>query len=158
MKLPKKDIMLLCQLRKNSREPLTTMSRDTAIPVSTLYDRLRHFEKNNIIKKSTILLDFSFLGYEIRVTVAMKTIKESKEELLTYLKKHQNVNNLYKINNGYDFFAEGVFKSVTEAEKFIDDLETKFEFKNIDVHYIIDDLKREGFLSDKNLISILNIS
>lgn len=155
MKLPKRDMLLLCQLRNNSREPLTKMSKQTRIPVSTLYDRLKHFEENKLIERHTSIINFAAFGYKVRVNIMLKVSSSQRDALKKYLQNHENVNNLYKINNGFDFLFEGVFKSIEEAEEFIDNLEEQFEFKRIDVHYITSDIKREGFLSSKELISLL---
>ncbi|MDI3473957.1 MAG: hypothetical protein PWR30_280 [Candidatus Woesearchaeota archaeon] len=155
MKLPKRDMLLLCQLRNNSREPLTKMSKQTRIPVSTLYDRLKHFEENKLIERHTSIINFAAFGYRVRVNVMLKVSSSQRDVLKKYLQNHENVNNLYKINNGFDFLFEGVFKSIEEAESFLDNLEEQFDFKRIDVHYITSDIKREGFLSSKELISLL---
>ncbi|MDI3543817.1 MAG: hypothetical protein PWQ28_98 [Candidatus Woesearchaeota archaeon] len=155
MKLPKRDMLLLCQLRNNSREPLTKMSKQTRIPVSTLYDRLKHFEENKLIERHTSIINFAAFGYKVRVNIMLKVSSSQRDALKKYLQNHENVNNLYKINNGFDFLFEAVFKSIEEAEEFIDNLEEQFEFKRIDVHYITSDIKREGFLSSKELISLL---
>ncbi|MDK2907656.1 MAG: hypothetical protein PWQ87_114 [Candidatus Woesearchaeota archaeon] len=155
MKLPKRDMLLLCQLRNNSREPLTKMSKQTRIPVSTLYDRLKHFEENKLIERHTSIINFAAFGYKVRVNIMLKVSSSQRDALKKYLQNHENVNNLYKINNGFDFLFEAVFKSIEEAEEFIDNLEEQFEFKRMDVHYITSDIKREGFLSSKELISLL---
>lgn len=155
MKLPKRDMLLLCQLRNNSREPLTKMSKQTRIPVSTLYDRLKHFEENKLIERHTSIINFAAFGYKVRVNIMLKVSSSQREALKKYLQNHENVNNLYKINNGFDFLFEAVFKSIEEAEEFIDNLEEQYDFKRIDVHYITSDIKREGFLSSKELMSLL---
>lgn len=148
-------MLLLCQLRNNSREPLTKMSKQTRIPVSTLYDRLKHFEENKLIERHTSIINFAAFGYKVRVNIMLKVSSSQRDALKKYLQNHENVNNLYKINNGFDFLFEAVFKSIEEAEEFIDNLEEQFEFKRMDVHYITSDIKREGFLSSKELISLL---
>jgi DNA-binding Lrp family transcriptional regulator len=65
------------------------------------------------------------------------------------------VNNLYKINNGFDFLIEGVFKSVQEAESFIDNIEENFEFRKLEVYYVTEEIKREGFMANKETLPIL---
>jgi DNA-binding Lrp family transcriptional regulator len=155
MQLPKRDLLLLCQLRKNSREPLTTMSRETRIPVSTLYDRLRHFEESQVIKKHTSIVNFGIFGYEVRINIMVKVSPSFRKEFKTHLLNHENVNNLYKINNGFDFLIEGVFKSVQEAESFIDNIEENFEFRKLEVYYVTEEIKREGFMANKETLPIL---
>lgn len=152
--LSKKDLIVLSHLRNDSRETLTKMSRKTSIPVSTLFDRIRMHE-NSIIKRYTAILDFTQLGYNSRAKIIIKVKREEREDVENYLQKHENINSLYKINNGYDFLVEGIFKHIKEVEDFMEQLEIKFKIKSSQVYYIIEDIKREEFLSDPELVDVV---
>ena len=80
----------------------------------------------------------------------LRTNREQRDKLGSYLKAHPSINNLYKINNGYDFIAEGIFTHVKDLEDFIDELEQKFELQEKKTHYLIEDLKREEFMTGKD--------
>lgn len=152
----KKDLKILNYLRKNSREKLTTMSRNTSIPVSTIYDRIKQY-MGNFVKKHTAILDFNNLGFNTRANVILKLERECKEEVMKYMMKHPNVNSLYKINNGYDFMMECVFRNVKELEEFLEAVDDKFKVVSKAVYYIIDDLKREEFLSDPLSLGLVSV-
>jgi DNA-binding Lrp family transcriptional regulator len=139
------DLKLISHLRKNSRQTLTEISKETRIPISTLYDKLKVHE-NSVILKHTTLLDFSKLGFNCRANILLKAAREERDKLGSYLKAHPSINNLYKINNGYDFLAEGVFYNVKELEDFMDTLDKTFPIEEKKTHYVIEDLKREEFL------------
>ena len=143
------DFKLIAQLRKNARETLTNISKNIKIPISTLYDKLKAHE-GSVITKHTTLLDFTRLGFMCRANIMLRTNKENRDRLGSYLKAHPVINNLYKINNGYDFLAEGVFTHVKELEDFLEELESNFEIQDKKTHYIIEDLKREEFLSESS--------
>ncbi len=146
-----KELKIIAHLRQNARMPLTKMSRKTHIPVSTLFDNLKAKEKS-IIRKHTSLLNFSKLGYDARANIALKVDRDDKENLLKQLKMANEVNSLYKINNGFDFMIEGIFKNVREMESFIENLENKFKITDKKFFFIIEDLKREEFMSNENLV------
>jgi len=150
----KKDLLLLSYLRQNSREHLNEVSRKTQIPVSTLYDRLQARVDDSIVK-NTCLLDFASIGFGVKAHVLFKVNKNDKDNVHKFLMKSLNVNNLYKINNGYDFIAEFVFRSISEMEYFFDSIDHKFSIKSKEVHYIISDLKREAFLSAPEIMPAL---
>jgi DNA-binding Lrp family transcriptional regulator len=139
------DLKLIAYLRKNARQTLTEISKKTRIPISTLYDKLRLHEKS-IILKHTTLLDFARLGFNCRANILLKAEREERDKLGGYLKAHPAINNLYKINNGFDFLAEGVFANVKELEDFIDVLEKNFPINEKKTHYVIEDMKREEFM------------
>lgn len=144
--LKKNDIKIIKVLRRNSRESLTSISKITNIPISTLFEKLKKHGQSIIIKHTT-LLDFAKLGYMCRVNIMLKTSREHRNKLGGYLKAHSAINNLYKINKGYDFLAEGVFSHVKELEDFLEELEQNFPLKDKKMHYLIEDIKREGFMS-----------
>lgn len=146
-----KDLKIIAYLRQDARMPLTKMSRKTHIPVSTIFDRLK-INENNIIVKHTSLLNFDKLGYNTRANITLKVDREDKEALKEFLVKSPSVNSVYKINNGFDFMIEGIFKQIKDMEEFIEDMEQKFKITDKKSFFIIEDLKREAFMSSPNLI------
>ena len=152
--LKSKDFDIFVRLRMNARESLTRMSRAIQIPVSTIYDRLKEHE-GRLIKKHTSLIDFSLLGYNTRAHVCVSVEKEDKQILAEFLQKHQNINNIYKINNGFDYMVEGVFQHIKDMEEFCDLLREKYSIKDLKVFYIIDELQREVFMSRPEFNSML---
>lgn len=148
----KTDLLLLAHLRKDSRQSLKEISRSTHVAVSTLHDRIKANADNAIIRNSC-LINFDALGFGVKAHVMFKINKSDKENVRKFLLKSFNVNNLYKINNGYDFIVEVVFRSISEMEDYLEELDHKFSIKSKDVHYITEDLKREAFLSDPQLVS-----
>ncbi len=152
----KKDLVVMAYLRQNARMKLTTMSRLAKLPVSTIFDRMKYHE-GGLIRGHVCLLDFSKLGFHTRANVMIRVGKKDKEGLRVYLNNNQHVNSLYKINNGYDFLVEVVLKNISDLEEFIDSMEEKFDIKSKEVYYVIDDIKREAFMSDPNVVDLLNI-
>lgn len=153
----KKELVILSALRENARYSLTEMSRKTRIPVSTLYDRLKSY-KGGLIKKYTSVVDFSRLGYGARANLLIKVPRNKIEEIKVFLLNHRSVNNLVKTNNGFNFFLEVIFRNVIELEIFIEKMENIFELIDKKVFYVIEELRREAFLSDPSYLNIINFS
>ena len=151
--LNQKDLKVISILRANARETLTNISKITNIPISTLYDKLKLYNKS-IVKKHTSLLDFPALGFYTRANIVIRINKNSREAIKKYLIKNQNMNSLYKVNNSYDFMIEAVFKHIKELEDFIDKLEKKFEIEDKQIYYIIEDIQRENFMANINLLDL----
>ena len=148
-----KERVLLSHFRKNARESLTTISRRTRVPVSTIFDKLKHYERS-FIKKHTTLLDFSALGYLTRANVLLKVSLEHRQPLKEFLMKHEHVNSLFKVNNGYDFLAEMVFKHIKDLEDFLEMLEGKYHVLDKTVFYVIEDICREEFMAKPELVAL----
>src|SRR3989338_3712403 len=143
--LQPKHLQLLSCLRENSREKLTTISKKIGIPISTLFDMLQEFQCN-IITKSTVLLDFTKLGYHTQAQVFLKVNKEDKDKLKKHLCCHNNVNTIHKVNNNWDFIIETVHKNIKELDAFLEHLEQNFKIESKQIHYLIDEIKKEGFV------------
>ncbi|MDP2909031.1 MAG: Lrp/AsnC family transcriptional regulator [Nanoarchaeota archaeon] len=153
--MKKTDLLIISSLRQNAREKLTEISKKTRIPVSTIFDRIKMHE-GSIIRKHTALVDFGKLGYNTRANIILKISKGDREAMREFLMKHNSINSAFKINNGYDFLIEAVFANIKEVEDFTDLLEEKFSIKAKQVFYIIDELKKEDFLSNPALVSFGN--
>ena len=139
------DLKLVSYLRKNSREKLTRISKETSIPISTLFDMMKCLE-NGVIVKSTILVDFSKLGYDTRAHVFLKVDRGCKGRLIKHLTYNKNVNSVFRVNNEYDFCIETVHRSIRDLDEFLRKLEDDYMLKEHKIYYLVDEVKREGFV------------
>ena len=141
-----KDMKILAALRSNSRETLTTMSKNTDIPISTIFDRVRKYQES-IITKFTSIIDFQTLGYNARAQVMLKAHKSNREKMIEFLSHHPHVNSIYKINNGYDVMIDVIFRTIREMEDFMELIDEQYKLKARMTYFIIDEIKQEEFLA-----------
>ena len=92
-------------------------------------------------------MDFSLLGFNSRAKVILKVDKTDRVSIKNLLKMHRNINALHRINNGYDFMFEAIFRNMKDLEDFINNLEEQFNILEKHIYYVIDDIKEEDFLS-----------
>ncbi len=154
MGMKNSDLLIISCLRQDARMKLTDMSKVTKIPVSTLFDKIKIYE-GGVIKKHTALVRFDKLGYQAKALIAFSTAPQNKQKLLELLDKNRNVNSLHKINNGWDYMAEVVFPGVKEVEEFIEKIEGMIRLKGRKVFYIIDEIKKESFLSNPGTVGLI---
>jgi len=138
-------------LRDNARLPLTLISRTTRIPVSTIFDTLRELN-GNVIRKYTTIVDFKQLGYEVRLHMFFKLAPEEREIFQDFLEQSSHINTAHRISNGFDFFAEAVFKDMQEYHTFLEAIE-RFAIKDRKEHFVLDELKREDFMTQRHLLA-----
>jgi DNA-binding Lrp family transcriptional regulator len=119
-----------------------------------LFDRIRHFEQG-LITKHAAIVDFARLGFSTRANIILKVNKKDRDAVRDYLVRNSFVNCAYKINNGYDFMAEVIFRNMAELEDFLGTLEEKFKVVDKHVYYVIDDIKKEEFLASPQLAEVL---
>ncbi len=139
--MKRKEIDILNELRKNSRKSLTEISCNTQVPMSSVFKIVKSLKKN-IIKRYVSLLNFRKLGYNISISLALKS--KNKQELQNFLIKCNNVNSFFRIAQDYDFFVEGIFDSMLGFETFLESIGNLIQKKK--VYYIIDTIKEEGFV------------
>lgn len=142
------DLKIIGHLRKNARKKITHISKELDIPVTTIYDKLRAHEKKGIVKKHTTLLDFSKLGYQTSALIAMSVDRNKRERLQNYLITHPNVNSLYRVDFGHDFLAEVIFEDLGRLQEFVDSIDIQFSLDQIKTFNILQELKKEEFLSN----------
>ncbi|MGV8171872.1 MAG: Lrp/AsnC family transcriptional regulator [Candidatus Woesearchaeota archaeon] len=143
----RKDMLLITFFRKNARENLTHISKATHIPVSTIFDKLNVFEKG-LIQKHTALVDFKKLGFDIRINILFKISKESRDDFKKFLMGNEHINSIFRVNNGYDYMIEAIFKDMADLQEFTEQLD-RFNIEAKQELFVLEDLKRESFLSEE---------
>jgi DNA-binding Lrp family transcriptional regulator len=143
MKINNNNMLILKHLRANARKNFSQISRETGIPVTTVFDNYQKLAKNNVITKHASFLDFRKLGLFYRSFVFIKT--RDKKELLSYLDEHKSVNSIFRISN-YDYMIDAVFPTIKEFHMFLDELHG-FDIQKIEAHDVIEHMKKEEFLS-----------
>ena len=143
--LTKTDLVILSHLRRDARKSLVNISKETKIPVSTIFDRLSRIE-NTAVKKYTSILDFSKLNHNLMINYAIKTVKEQRPALSKFLDTNPQINSVYRINNGYDMMVECIFMDLKQKEEFEEGL-SPFVHDKKEFH-VIEELKKEGFLTN----------
>jgi DNA-binding Lrp family transcriptional regulator len=150
--LTKRELLILTHLRENSRKSLAVISRETGIPISTVFEKVNKLEKNTISRYSP-LVDFSKIGFKLKINFLFKS--KNKRNLGDFLLKNKNINSVLKVNGFFDFFVEAIFSDMNDVEKFHDNLnelniEEKKEF------FVIEDLKKEMFFTNPEHIKLLD--
>jgi DNA-binding Lrp family transcriptional regulator len=147
--LTDEELAIISHLRENSRKNLSKISRETRIPVSTIFDRLKKYEKS-VIKKNTALLNFKELGYSVRVNLMLRVDEKGRQEFEKFLSRTENVNTAYSVGTEYDYMLECVFKNIEQWQEFMKKV-MKFKVLDKKEFFIIKDLKKEAFMSNTNL-------
>jgi DNA-binding Lrp family transcriptional regulator len=136
--------LILKHLRTNARKNFSEISRETGIPVTTVFDNYQKLKKNKLISKHSSMIDFRKIGFFYRNFIFIKT--RSKKELLSYLDDNKNVNSIFRIST-YDYLVDAVFPTMKEFYSFLDSLRD-FNIQKLEHHDVIEHIKKEGFLSD----------
>lgn len=149
--MKEKELLIVKHLRTNCRETLTKLSKKTGVPISTLFDKINEY-KETVILRNTCLLDFTKLGFDLRVQLLVK-LQKNRDEFEKFVTEHFQINSVFKINNGYDYLIEAVFKNMKDFTEFMQSLD-KFPLKDRKEFYVLQDLKREAFLTSDTHVNL----
>ena len=61
--LDKKDAIILDSLRQNSRKTVKEIGRETGIPRTTVFERIKRMEHNQVIKGYSVKPDYEKIGF-----------------------------------------------------------------------------------------------
>jgi DNA-binding Lrp family transcriptional regulator len=147
--LDRVDLEILGHLRKNARETLTRISKGLQIPISSAFDRLKRLEGTRIITRYTGLLGLKKIGIHGHAILLFTVKKSLRDDLESYLAEKPFVNNLIRTNGERNLVAECLFPGIKELESFVESISKEFKGLQFSVLYVLEDLKREGFLADK---------
>ena len=142
MKLKEKEIIKY--LRKGKRVNISEIARELNLPISTVRDRIARIENRYVIKRSSIL-NYKSIGYVAHAMLAVKIGSEHKFVFLDFLKEQNCVNSIYRINTGFNFMIELIFKDHLKLLNWMEAIKAKFPLE-ITSFQILKVEKKEGFV------------
>lgn len=141
------DKIIITHLRKDGRKNVTEIAKEVKIPATTIYDRLRLMQRK-YVKRNALLLEFDKIGYPVTCYITINVKADKKDNLNSYLMDQGNVNSLFRMNYGSKVLIEGVFRSINQLDRFMEEIRSRFDVENIHADYVTEELKREAFLTD----------
>ena len=100
------DKKILTELISNSRMPISKISSKTGIPDSTVSNRIKKLENNNIIEKYTTIINTEDIGIKVIAMIIIQTETEKHENVEIELPKLDKVSQVYSISGEYDILIK----------------------------------------------------
>ncbi|HHC19014.1 MAG TPA: Lrp/AsnC family transcriptional regulator [Euryarchaeota archaeon] len=110
----RKDRKLLSILLLNSREKLVDLAAALDISVTAVNKRLRKLEKMGVIRRYSVNLDFTKLGFGIIALVRMAIEPAKRNDVINELKKVRNILEFYEVSGDYDIVAKVIARDIDE--------------------------------------------
>ena len=100
------DKKILTELISNSRMPISKISSKTGIPDSTVSNRIKNLEINNIIEQYTTIINPEAIGIKVIAMIIIQTETEKHENVEIELPKLDKVSQVYSISGEYDILIK----------------------------------------------------
>ena len=104
-KLDKKDLRILFELDRNSRQSINELAKKTQLSRDVVNYRMKQLEKEEIIKNYVTIIDYSKFGYRIiRIYLRLQnTTPEIEEQIVNYFLKQKEILTVYKADGDFDY-------------------------------------------------------
>lgn len=124
--MDKFDLAVIESLSKNSRTPFMEIARKLKVSESTIRKRVSNLEKNNVIKKYSLVVDSSKIGYGNVALIGVDVAPEKYLDVAKKLKEFDGIKYAASTIGDHMFMLEVLAKNDDELRAFSDKL------KNID--------------------------
>ncbi len=115
MKLDMKDHKIIAELRKNSRQSIRDIAKKTKLRPSTVHERIRKLEKNNIIEKFTLKLNNRAVGENFIAFMLISSDKQIEEIHF----KNPHIREVFGVTGEYDLLLKLKFTDIEEFNNFV---------------------------------------
>lgn len=112
-----KDLLIIEELKKDSRKPIRDIAKITKIRPSTVHQRITRLKKDGIIDKFTIKLNNKAVGENFIVFMMIKTKPTALIDSKILNDKH--VKEVFGITGEYDLLIKLKFKDVEQFNQYI---------------------------------------
>lgn len=96
------DEKLLMLLRENARLSFRQLATKTGMSASTVINRVKALEKNNVVKKYSVQLNYDALGYDLMALINLVIHGKPLLEVQQKIASLPNVVSVYDVTGDYD--------------------------------------------------------
>jgi len=109
MKLDAIDKKILKYLQQDAKQTTKELSLKTNLSITAVYERIKKFEKNKVIKRYTVLLDKTLVGKDFTVFCHIKLTKPEKEIIQQFEKEISQLDEVmecFHVSGDYDYILK----------------------------------------------------
>lgn len=113
------DLKILRELQENARKSFRDVAEELEVAEGTVYNRVNKLQEKGIIKGYKADIDFSQLGYDIKVLIGMVVQGKHLVEVEQKIAQEKNISAVYDVTGEYDAMVVASFKSREELNKLV---------------------------------------
>lgn len=137
------DRRIIDELSENARDSFREIAKRLNISTSTLIQRVRRMEKEQLIKGYSANLDFAKLGYEYMGVIEITIRKGSLLEVQKKIAGMPGVSAVYDVTGGSDSFVLVKTRTRAELSKLVKGILSIPEVERTNTHVILNVVKED---------------
>ena len=135
--IDKIDIMILCELRENSRVSNSEIAKKLEVTEATIRRRIKNLIEKGIILRFSIHIDYRLIENTVKAYIHVKSISEKLDEVVEHITNHNRVVAVYRVTGEYDLLVVALFVGMAELQEFIDSFLKKEGIKETDTQIVM---------------------
>lgn len=116
-KLNELDARILRNLLKDGRTGYDELAKECRVSKNAVWKRCRAMEKKDIIKGSTVQINFGHLGFEALATLLISVDTQRLEQVMEFIEKITEVRAYRQYNSVYNVRAVATLRNLNELDR-----------------------------------------
>ena len=115
------DLRLLSELKNDGSISIPLLAKKLDINASVLYSRIKRLIKKNMIKKYTIDIDETQLGFGVKAYVGINRDPKFKTEIHQYLLQIPEIDRIIEVTGRFDLLVDILSKDLDQLHSIVVD-------------------------------------
>lgn len=116
------DLKIIKLLKVNSRSSYVDIGREVGLTASSVRERIIRLEDTGVIKKYSIVIDQSKLGYNLEAFILMNLYSGNLKTFLAIIKNFKEIHECYRITGVQNLQLKVLLRDQTHLLEFLDRL------------------------------------
>jgi len=137
------DLKILRELMADSRASYRRIAKKLGVAPGTVLARIRRMEKNGVLKKYTVSVDYERLGYSVTSVTEITVSKGKLVEVEKKLAELPGVCAVYDVTGDVDAVVVSKFRNPAELSKFTKKILSMPNVERANTHFVLTVVKED---------------
>ncbi len=119
LKIDETDLSIIRELKGDARKSFREIAEKLNVAEGTIYNRVNKLQKNGVIKRFMLDVDYSLLGYDLIAIIGLIVEGGSLSEIEEKFSKEPNVSAVYDVTGEYDALIIARFLDRDSLNRFV---------------------------------------
>ncbi len=120
------DMKIIRALQADARKPIVQIANETSANEATVRRRIDKLQKDGIIERFTVVLNYHKLGRVIKAFIGIRVEPAKIKAIAEHLTKHPDTHVVYRTSGDTDIVTEVILEKMEDLNSFLEE-ELKLE-------------------------------